>query len=173
MEAKGVYRDAVRSSHSHFVKAMGLRWLSLMWLVPIPWAGRVWALLTLGQIELQPPESAAHPGGCAVTTSLPTSPIPIRARRDEGSCPLHISETVHTIVHSASLLFPPCVDVKLYKVQLSDPEYLHYMDSQVHLPDLYSGGRQAGHDEPLVVIWSIVPVYLACLTPISRCTKFS
>ena len=44
IEAKGVYRDAVRSSHSHFVKAMGLRWLSLMWLVPIPWAGRVWAL---------------------------------------------------------------------------------------------------------------------------------
>ena len=39
--AKGVYRDAVRSSHSHFVKAMGLRWLSLMWLIRIPWAQRV------------------------------------------------------------------------------------------------------------------------------------
>jgi len=34
----------VRSSHGHFVKASGLRWLSLMLLVPIPWAGRVWAL---------------------------------------------------------------------------------------------------------------------------------
>jgi DDE superfamily endonuclease len=42
--AKGVYRDPVRSSKSHFVKASGLRWLSLMLLVPIPWAGRVWAL---------------------------------------------------------------------------------------------------------------------------------
>ena len=42
--AKGVYRDAVRSSHSHFVKATGLRWVSLMLLVPIPWAKRVWAL---------------------------------------------------------------------------------------------------------------------------------
>jgi hypothetical protein len=42
--AKGVYRDAVRSSHSHFVKATGLRWVSLMLLLPIPWAGRVWAL---------------------------------------------------------------------------------------------------------------------------------
>jgi hypothetical protein len=41
--AKGIYRDPVRSSHSHFVKASGLRWLSLMLLVPIPWAGRVWA----------------------------------------------------------------------------------------------------------------------------------
>jgi hypothetical protein len=44
IRAKGIYRDPVRSSHSHLVKASGLRWLSLMLLVPIPWAGRVWAL---------------------------------------------------------------------------------------------------------------------------------
>ncbi len=44
ISAKGIYRDPVRSSHSHFVKASGLRWLSLMLLVPIPWTGRVWAL---------------------------------------------------------------------------------------------------------------------------------
>jgi hypothetical protein len=44
IKAKGIYRDPVRSSHSHFVKASGLRWLSLMMLVPIPWAQRVWAL---------------------------------------------------------------------------------------------------------------------------------
>lgn len=43
-KAKGIYRDPVRSSRSHFVKASGLRWLSLMLLVEIPWAGRVWAL---------------------------------------------------------------------------------------------------------------------------------
>lgn len=30
IKAKGIYRDPVRSSHSHFVKASGLRWLSLM-----------------------------------------------------------------------------------------------------------------------------------------------
>jgi DDE superfamily endonuclease len=42
--AKGIYRDPTRSSKSHFVKASGLRWLSLMLLAPIPWAGRVWAL---------------------------------------------------------------------------------------------------------------------------------
>ncbi len=42
--AKGIYRDAVRSSHSHFVKASGLRWVCLMLLVPIPWAARTWAL---------------------------------------------------------------------------------------------------------------------------------
>ncbi len=44
IKAKGIYRDPVRSSHGHFVKASGLRWLSLMLLVPIPWAHRVWAL---------------------------------------------------------------------------------------------------------------------------------
>jgi hypothetical protein len=44
IKAKGIYRDPVRSSHSHMVKASGLRWLSLMLLAPIPWAGRVWAL---------------------------------------------------------------------------------------------------------------------------------
>jgi DDE superfamily endonuclease len=42
--AKGIYRDPVRSSHAHLVKASGLRWLSLMLLAPIPWAGRIWAL---------------------------------------------------------------------------------------------------------------------------------
>ncbi|MDT4955059.1 MAG: hypothetical protein QOJ02_3197 [Acidobacteriota bacterium] len=44
IRAKGIYRDPVRSSHSHFVKASGLRWLSLMLLVNVTWAGRVWAL---------------------------------------------------------------------------------------------------------------------------------
>ena len=44
ISAKGVYRDPVRSSHKNFVKASGLRWVCVMLLVEIPWAGRVWAL---------------------------------------------------------------------------------------------------------------------------------
>jgi len=44
IQAKGIYRDPVRSSHSHFVKASGLRWVSLMLLAPMPWAARTWAL---------------------------------------------------------------------------------------------------------------------------------
>jgi DDE superfamily endonuclease len=47
IQARGIYRDPVRSSHSHVVKASGLRWLSLMLLVEIPWAGRVGALPVL------------------------------------------------------------------------------------------------------------------------------
>jgi hypothetical protein len=42
--ARGIYRDPVRASESHFVKASGLRWISLMMLAFIPWAQRVWAL---------------------------------------------------------------------------------------------------------------------------------
>ena len=42
--AKGIYRDAVRSSKSFFVKTSGLRWVSMMLLTRIPWAKRVWAL---------------------------------------------------------------------------------------------------------------------------------
>jgi len=42
--AKGIYRDAVRSSKSFFVKTSGLRWISMMVLTKIPWVGRVWAL---------------------------------------------------------------------------------------------------------------------------------
>src|SRR5919199_5720209 len=42
--ARGIYRDPVRSSKGHFVKASGLRWVTLHVLAPIPWAQRVWAL---------------------------------------------------------------------------------------------------------------------------------
>jgi DDE superfamily endonuclease len=42
--ATGIYRDAVRSSHAHFVKARGLRWLSLMLVASVPFAHRRWAL---------------------------------------------------------------------------------------------------------------------------------
>jgi DDE superfamily endonuclease len=42
--ARGIYRDPVRSSHGHFVKASGLRWLCVMLLAPVPWAGCVWGL---------------------------------------------------------------------------------------------------------------------------------
>ena len=47
ISALGVYRDAVRSSRSCVLKASGLRWVSLMWLGRIPWAGRYWALPVL------------------------------------------------------------------------------------------------------------------------------
>ena len=61
IRARGIYRDPVRSSHGHFVKASGLRWISLMLLAPIPWAGRVWALPFL--TVLAPSERSARESG--------------------------------------------------------------------------------------------------------------
>jgi DDE superfamily endonuclease len=51
----------VRSSRSPFVKVNGLRWVCLMLLVPIPWAGRVWALPFL--TALAPSERYARQHG--------------------------------------------------------------------------------------------------------------
>jgi DDE superfamily endonuclease len=42
--ARGIYRDPVRSSHAHVVKASGVRWVCLMLLTAVPWTKRIWAL---------------------------------------------------------------------------------------------------------------------------------
>ena len=44
IKQKGAFRDACRSSKSRIVTSFGLRWLSMMLLVPLPWSTRVWAL---------------------------------------------------------------------------------------------------------------------------------
>ena len=44
IKGRAIYRDPVRSSKGHFVKVSGLRWLSAMLLVRVPWAGRIMAL---------------------------------------------------------------------------------------------------------------------------------
>jgi hypothetical protein len=58
IKAKGRYRDAVRSTKGTVVKCYGLKWISLMLLVPLPWSPRPWALpfLTI----LAPSERANH-----------------------------------------------------------------------------------------------------------------
>jgi hypothetical protein len=61
IKARGIYRDPVRSSRGHFVKASGLRWISVMLLAPIPWAGGVWALPFL--TTLAPSERFAREQG--------------------------------------------------------------------------------------------------------------
>ena len=44
IKAIGIHRNPVRSSKSLFVKASGLRWISMMLLVKVPWARRIWDL---------------------------------------------------------------------------------------------------------------------------------
>jgi hypothetical protein len=59
--AKGVYRDAVRSSKSKVVTCFGLQWICMALLLPLPWSQRPWALpfLTL----LAPSERANQRAG--------------------------------------------------------------------------------------------------------------
>ena len=60
IKARGIYRDPVRSSHGHFVNASGLRWLRVMLLAPVPWAGCVWALPVLTVLAPSERYAAKH-----------------------------------------------------------------------------------------------------------------
>lgn len=44
IKQKGVFRDPVRSSKKYLVHSFGLRWVSMMLIVPVPWSSRSWAL---------------------------------------------------------------------------------------------------------------------------------
>ena len=44
IRAKGVFRDAVRSTKERVVTSFGLRWMAMMLVVKLPWAKRPWAL---------------------------------------------------------------------------------------------------------------------------------
>ena len=51
IKKRGIYRDPVRSSKSHFVKCSGLRWMVLALLTPLPWLeGNCWALPVLSAL---------------------------------------------------------------------------------------------------------------------------
>lgn len=69
--ARGIYRDAVRSSDSHFVKVSGLRWIGLMLLTNISWAQRVWALPVM--TVLSPSEGYYQQRGRVAKTLLQRS----------------------------------------------------------------------------------------------------
>jgi len=56
IKAKGCYRDPVRSSQKHIVKCFGLKWLSMMLIVQLPWSNHYWSLPFL--TVLTPSESA-------------------------------------------------------------------------------------------------------------------
>lgn len=60
IKAKGVFRDAVRSSQKYINYSLGLRWISLMLLVSIPWSERVWALPFLTALAPSPKTNEAN-----------------------------------------------------------------------------------------------------------------
>src|SRR5512143_3953598 len=57
IQAKGCYRDPVRSTANQVVKCFGLKWLSLLVLVRWPWCSRPWALPVLTVLA---PSALAH-----------------------------------------------------------------------------------------------------------------
>jgi len=102
IEARGIYRDPVRSSDGHFVKASGLRWLSLCVLAAVPWAGRLWALpcLTVLAPSQRSPAAAAPRRRCSTTRARPCSSLP-------AGCPTVISSSWPTPVSRPSTCSPP------------------------------------------------------------------
>ncbi len=123
--AKGIYRDAARSSRSFFVKASGLRWISLMLLAPIPWAGRVWALPFL--TVLAPSERYAMERNkrhkkvtdwarqmiVQVRRWLPARPIVVVA--DSGYAVLTLLDQCVRLVHPVAMVTRLRLDAALYE----------------------------------------------------------
>ena len=65
--AVGVFRAAVRSSKKHGVDCFGLRWISMMRLVAVPWSPRGWAVPFL--TVLAPSAKTTQANGKRHTTS--------------------------------------------------------------------------------------------------------
>lgn len=68
IKAKSVFRDSARSSQKHKVTSFGLRWVSMMLLVRVPWSERVWALPFL--TVLAPSEKTNQANGKHHKTSI-------------------------------------------------------------------------------------------------------
>jgi hypothetical protein len=68
IKAKGVYRDAVRSSQSKVISCFGLKWECMMLIVPLPWCRRPWALPFL--TVLSPSKKANEKAGRRHKTSI-------------------------------------------------------------------------------------------------------
>lgn len=68
IKAKGVYRDAVRSSQTKIVTSFGLKWECMMLIVSLPWCKRPWALPFL--TVLAPSKKSNEKAGRKHKTSL-------------------------------------------------------------------------------------------------------
>lgn len=119
--ARGIYRDPVRSSQGHFVKASGLRWLSFMVLTPVSWTSLIKALpvLTL----LAPSERSNQRRGCrhklltdwARQGALQLSRwLPGRQIIFVGDSSFAVHELAHAIVRRATLISRLRLDANLF-----------------------------------------------------------
>ena len=68
IKAKGIYRDAVRSSQSKVITCFGLKWECMTLILPLPWCKRPWALPFL--TVLSPSRKANATAGRRHKTSI-------------------------------------------------------------------------------------------------------
>jgi DDE superfamily endonuclease len=120
IKARGIYRDPVRSSKGHFVKTSGLRWLSLMVSVPIPWSGRTWSLPFLTILAPSARWSEANGRRHKTLTSWaklakvpPAQPVECQMRgvrrscKPNGGCPIAVLSSSATMVLPRLICSPP------------------------------------------------------------------
>jgi len=121
INVRGIYRDPIRSSHGHFVKASGLRWLSFMVLTPVSWTSLIKALpiLTL----LAPSERTNLRRGCrhklltdwARQGALQLSRwLPGRRIIFVGDSSFAVHELAHAITDRATLISRLRLDASLF-----------------------------------------------------------
>jgi hypothetical protein len=132
IKEKGVFRDAVRSSRKHTVLAFGLRWVSMMVLVSVPWSSRVWALPFL--TVLAPNEKTNLANGNRHKTSikwvmqqisqvrcwLPTRQLVLVV--DGGLIALKLGHRCRDFANSVTLVARFRLDAKLYDWPGEQPE---------------------------------------------------
>lgn len=113
IKARGIYRDPVRSSKGHFVKTSGLRWLSLMVSVPIPWSGRTWSLpfLTILAPSARWSEENGKQHKTLTTWARlakvpPAQPVECQTRANRRSCRLGTGCPTAVLCSSATTVFP-------------------------------------------------------------------
>lgn len=124
IKEKGVFRDAVRSSRKRTVTTFGLRWVSMMLLVSVPWSSRVWALPFL--TVLAPSEKVNIANGKRHKTSIDwVMQMICQARRwlprrkvvlvvDGGLIALKLGHKCRSFINPVTLVARFRLDAKLY-----------------------------------------------------------
>jgi hypothetical protein len=124
IKAKGRYRDAVHSTQKVVVKCYGLKWISMMVLVPLPWSARPWALPLL--TVLAPLQRANEAAGKRHKTSIDWTVQMVKQiarwldqRRwvligDGGFACVHLALTCVDLVVPVTLISRLRLDAQLY-----------------------------------------------------------
>ena len=146
IRARGIYRDAVRSSRHQLVKASGLRWISLMWLDHVPWAGRYWALPFLTPLpvlspylrQIQFPVQQGSSPGASVGQKYPNLTV-FNPPRRAAVLPLH-SHRLAPLLEEAGLVHH---QHPVGGAQMLDHVVPEVIANQVRIPAI--GGQQGLH----------------------------